>query len=358
MNKKRISALLLTGIMTFSMGRTVFAAGETTPPVVNNGNNVSITKNFEMSEGLSIPTVVFNFSVTSITNDAPKASIQNIEYNGMDQEAAVDGKIVISKDSAITFEGAFPHAGVYEYNVKEEKGNIEGVTYSTETYRLRVYVKNGEKNLIIDSMTAEKGTETGENLNKVGKMEFTNVYRKDARLEISKKTEGAFADKTKKFDFNIKLYASKTETNQSRKYEGKIGNQTITFSSGDQGQTFQLADGESLVFENLPVGTKYVVEEIGATDGYTPTVNVIENDITTVPNKTVSEEDGITSAKDNTTKNLVGEKTNQVTFTNTYKNIPITGVIMNNLPFIAIIGIALGVLIVLAVIKKQRVVRR
>ncbi len=358
MNKKRISALLLTGIMTLSMGTGVFAQGDAVPPSVNNGKTVSITKNFEMAEGLSTPNVMFKFTAENVTIDGPKATIREIVYAPTDVVDKADGKITISKKSNIEFDAEFPHAGVYEYRIKETSENIEGITYSTDVYYLRVYVKNTEQGLLVDKMTAEKGTETGNAQNKVAEMQFINIYRKDAKLEITKNTKGDFADKKKKFDFKIKLYPSKTETNPNPTYEGKIGNQTINVSCGEQGVEFKLADGESLVFDKLPVGTRYVVEEIGAADGYTPSVNVIENAEATVQNKTAQEAEGLTSVKEGTTNNLVGENENKVTFTNTYKDVPITGVIMNNLPFIAVIGVALVALISLAVIKKQRGSRR
>ena len=54
-------------------------------------------------------------------------------------------------------------------------------------------------------------------------------------------------------------------------------------------------------------------------------------------------------------KNLVGEATNQVTFVNTYRDdVPVTGIIMNNLPFILLIGVAILAFGTLAFLKKRR----
>ena len=69
MNKKRLSALLLTGIMMMSMGTSVFAADNT--PSVDADGKVSVMKDFEMAEGLSAPTATFQFTATPITVDAP-----------------------------------------------------------------------------------------------------------------------------------------------------------------------------------------------------------------------------------------------------------------------------------------------
>ena len=56
--------------------------------------------------------------------------------------------------------------------------------------------------------------------------------------------------------------------------------------------------------------------------------------------------------------NLVGENDNKVTFVNTYNDTPITGIIVNNLPFIALIGIAVAAFGSLAIIKRKRVSKR
>ena len=53
--------------------------------------------------------------------------------------------------------------------------------------------------------------------------------------------------------------------------------------------------------------------------------------------------------------NLVGEKENRVTFVNTYKDVAVTGIITNNMPFIVLAGLLASAIIVLAVAKKKNV---
>lgn len=53
---------------------------------------------------------------------------------------------------------------------------------------------------------------------------------------------------------------------------------------------------------------------------------------TATVNKTASSEPASLATADGNATNLVGEKENTVDFTNTYKNVPITGVIMNHMP--------------------------
>ncbi len=367
-SKKRLGALLLAGTMIMGMSTTAFAQGETqNTPQVGTGTeqkpaSASITKDFEMAEGLDIPTVTFNFSVSAdkSTPDAPTATINPISYSKADNKDNLtdQGKYVISKDMQITF-GTFPHAGEYLYTVEETKGDAKGVTYSTDKYTLRVQVANGANNsLYVKSITAEKGTNTGNVNNKVAKILFTNTYRKNGSLTIEKNTTGDLADKTMKFDFTITFEKSATEET--------LGNftGTITRKKGGKPETvpgqngtfnFALADGDKIVFDNLPVGTKYEVQEKGVPkDGYTPSITVLENNVETIKDKKGNETDNLSSLNQNK-KNLVGEKPNKVTFVNTYRDdVPVTGIIMNNLPFILLIGVAVLAFGTLAFLKKRR----
>ena len=350
-NKTKFGALVLAGTMMFSMGTSAFAAEV---PTVDKNGQASITKDFVMAEGITTPASTFKFTAVSNTPDAPTATIKDITFVDTDDGTLQKGIKTVSKDSAITF-GDFPHAGEYVYTVKETAETATGVEYSTDTYTLRVYVKNGDDGLEIRNMTAEKGTSDGTE-EKVSEMKFTNTYRKDAALEITKVTTGELADKTKDFDFTITITPSKTETNQESSYTGKIGEEDVTVNA-NQPTTFQLHDGETLKFDSLPAGTRYVVTEEGEEDGYTPSVTVLENGTATVTDKEASSDaEGISSANTQAT-NLVGEGENSVTFTNIYKEVPLTGIFMNNLPFVIVIGIAVLALGALAILKKQRSAR-
>lgn len=359
MNKKGLGTLLLTGALLVSANTSVFAAQVPTvgTGTEDNGATVSVTKNFEFAEGISTPQVTFNFSVTKVTQDAPNATITGIAYTK--DEAAGDvkgGKYTISKDSQIAF-GTFPHAGMYEYKVTETNDGVEGITYSTTEYILRVYVANkADGSTYIKTITAE------DNQTKKDKVLFTNTYVKNGgsetpdsgskALKIEKQTTGDLADKTKKFTF--KLILTKAATTNETTVTGKIGTREVEFTYGQE-KEFELSDKEALVFETLPAGTRYVVTEVGVEDGYVPTVNVIENGAKN-PEKKGNDKDDLTSVKGGEQSNLVGENENKVVFVNDFSddNVPITGIIENNMPFILLIGVGASAFGVLAAAKKRK----
>ena len=345
-NKKKLGALILAGTMLLSMGTTAFAAGEPTAPDVNQNGTVPITKEFEMADGLKTPAATFKFTATSTTEGAPTATIGDVSFTEEQPRTLKGEKYVLEGTTAISFQGTWPHAGEYVYTVTEKQESMPNVTYDASSYTLRVYVINGTNGLEVEKITAQ-----GAN-GKTDKILFTNTYAKnDATLTIEKNTEGDYADKTRKFDFEITF--TKSPMSDQTTFTGTIGAQSVEYTAG-QTKTFKLADGEKLVFNNLPVGTTYMVKELAATDGYTPKVTVVENKTTTVTNKTVQETEALDTLKENGKNNLVGENENKVTFTNTYKDVAVTGIVMNNLPFILLVAVAIVAFVSLAVIKRRR----
>lgn len=345
-NKKKLGAFVLAGTMLLSMGTTVFAAGEPTVPDVNSNGQVPITKEFEMADGLKTPAATFKFTATPTTEGEPTATIADVSFTEGQAGTLKGEKYVLEGKTAISFTGTWPHAGEYVYTVAETQESMPNVTYDTSSYTLRVYVINGTNGLEVEKITAQ-----GAN-GKTDKILFTNTYAKNnATLTIEKNTEGDYADKTRKFDFEITF--TKSPMSDQTTFTGTIGAQSVEYTAG-QTKTFKLADGEKLVFNNLPVGTTYMVKELAATDGYTPKVTVVENKTTTVTNKTVQETEALDTLKENGKNNLVGENENKVTFTNTYKDVAVTGIVMNNLPFILLVAVAIVAFVSLAVIKRRR----
>jgi len=339
MKFKKFKTAAAAGLMAavMCMGTVVSAAD--TPTV-----DAEIQKDFQIAEGITVPDITFTFTFAGVEADAPAISAKTVAYSNAD--TVTSG--ISSKTVAEIFRGVtFPHAGVYTYTVQETAGktSVENgtVTYDGSVYTVRVYVRNTENGgLAIDQITAAKGAE-GQEV-KQSEIKFVNKFEKKTNLVVKKNTVGDLADKTKAFTFNVTFTKPAT-------YDGSTfvsGNDTYTFG---QEYTFTLADGGQKVFSNLPAGTRYVVTEVGSADGYAPSVTVVENGKQTV-NKTAADADSLATAETGKT-NLAGEGTNTVTFTNTYKDVPITGIIMNNLPFVILILAAAAGIVGYLVIRRR-----
>lgn len=341
MKFKKFKTAAAAGLMAavMCMGTVVSAAD--TPTV-----DAEIQKDFQIAEGITVPDITFTFTFAGVEADAPVISAKTVDYSNADTvTSGISSKTVAEIFSGVTF----PHAGVYTYTVQETAGetSVENgtVTYDGSVYTVRVYVKNTENGgLAIDQITAAKSGAAGTE-EKQDAIKFVNKFEKTTSLTVAKHTKGALADKTKAFTFKVTFTKPAT-------YDGSTfvsGNDTYTFG---QEYTFTLADGGQKVFSNLPAGTRYVVTEVEAADGYAPSVTVVENGTQTVTNKTAADADSLATAETGKT-NLAGEGTNTVTFTNTYKDVPITGIIMNNLPFVILILAAAAGLVGYLVIRRK-----
>ena len=324
------------------------ASAETVPTVftgkAGSAVNIPIVKVLQLPEGASVPTETFTFTLEAVTEDAPTATVAMPDFSGNDSPGEPEGGICLMEKSAnIVFGSVFPHAGIYEYEVTEVRGATDGMAYSSDSYTLRLYVANAaDGSLYIKNVTAEHGGEKAEDVS------FVNTYTKNSSLEISKTTVGDYADKTRKFEFSI-TFDRIGMGNEDATVTGNLDNGGQLVCKVDKAMTFELADGEKLVFDSLPVGTRYTVTETAAEDGYVPSVQVVENSVEGGV-RTAADADALASAEDGAT-NLVGEGTNSVAFTNTQNDVPLTGILLKNAPFV--VAIAAGALLLIGFVVRS-----
>ena len=392
------------GVPTFADDNdvaTAKATGETSA-------KVSINKVLNIAEGITTPEATFTFTFTPKTgtssNGAPyetisdsngKIAAKNVVYSKSD--LLQPNQTSIKKDTGNIFESVtYTHAGEYVYTVAETQNvgwaqilknsvAIDSMTYDNRSYEMHVIVKNKQSSgvyissvyfkLVSTSSTAKvKPSEKGE-LYKYDL--FVNTYRKNAgkitnpneptpnkpkpenfnpgakSLVIKKLVEGDSADKTK--DFTFKLTFTKASTDDQGTFVGQVGSTSYTFENGKE-KTITLHHDQSLVFDNLPAGTRYKLVESGS-QGYKATASYNENGV--IRNQT-----GTASADFTQTSILVGEKTNDNTITNSLRkvnkntitnsvqDVTPTGLLIDNLPFILMIGLGLAGFVVLS--KKRR----
>ncbi|MDK8111856.1 DUF7601 domain-containing protein [Streptococcus oralis] len=380
------------GVPTFADDNdvaTAKATGETSA-------KVSINKVLNIAEGITTPEATFTFTFTPKTgtssNGAPYETIdssngqitdKNVSYSGTDVLAT--GQTSIKKETGDIFrEVNYTHAGEYVYTVAEKQNvgwkviqkngsPIDFMTYDNRNYEMHVIVKNKTTGGTYISSVYFKQVSPSVN-GKVKPSEsgttykydlFTNIYRKNAgkitdpnepnpnkpnvskvdpnakSLVIKKVVSGATADKSKDFTFKLTFTKASTETSQS--ITGKIGETSKTFVYGQE-TTITLRHDQSLVFDTIPAGTRYKLVETGS-QGYTASAAYKENGASKNQAGTVSTnftQDSI----------LIGEKPNDNTITNSLPDVTPTGLLIDNLPFILMIGLGLAGFVVLS--KKRR----
>ncbi len=358
--KKKLHALFLALAMVLALGSPASAAEV---PTIGTGTEpwdacAVVTKELVLAEGISVPCVTFQFELTPVTSDAPEATIAPITYPARDSSDYTQdetGLIRITQSSPIVF-APFTHAGLYEYTLKEIANTYSGegtMAYSEDVYTLRVYVANKyDGSVYIQTITAEK------DFVKQSEIRFTNIFSKPAQLEISKETVGDLANKQHSFDFVIKFNAPATscETEFIGHTDGPDGVE-VRCPVGQE-VAFTLYDGQKLNFDDLPAGTRYVVTELAAKDGYIPSVTVTENGQVFQTKYATMDDEAMTSLSPDATDNLVGEEDNKAAFVNIYQDIPITGVDTNELPFFLLIAAAAAAFTLLLVLKRRDSVHR
>jgi len=288
-----------------------------------------------------------------------------------------------------TFEGTDGNDGDYE----------ETMLYSETKYIVRVYVESKSgggtyvevvtvhqiiKNAQNDEIEGLKVDPTpggdGENYD-YSQMIFRNTYYREtgetdptdpdsAALVISKTVLGAYSNlETLYFDFWIKITNPAVGFNGDEKYkayvmEKKVDDANVTyvnvtsdkngaitvngsdtyieFTSGTT-RTVKLLHNQYLVFQPLPVGSTFAVEE-QAMLNYTPEyyLTSLNNN-----NKKITGAQSLplgfpsTAYSETNTDKYIGVKNNRADFINRYMNVTPTGISVDDLPYIAIIGLVL-----------------
>lgn len=344
-----------------------------------------LTKELTIPENIAAPAGTFSFDVTkkgvgndtngacdtSRSGECPQITLPQISFSGADKGSA-SNNIVKSQDIMAAIKAVtYPHAGIYYYDIKES-GDIAGITNSQAEYTLQVHVINSGSDLVVKGITVNqnKTDDGGAADTKVdptpnpthGAFRFVNKYEEMTKVKIEKTVSGEYADKTKGFEFDISVTLPATSAATEVHYEDAEGNtQTLTITGRQGTISPTLTHGQDITFTDLPVGSTYTVTERGtSTTNYTPTAVVTghgtagtaapgtagTNYAVTVDGKTnllVAREDANTS--------------NVTSVLNSYYTPTITGFLIDNLPFILLIGAAGGGIVFLLLKRRRRMVR-
>ena len=426
----RIAGFAISIAICLGTAAPVFAAEG---PITGEPAEAAITKVFKMPTGTVTPEQDFTFSFTKLgtgeydkmnTDGAAKAAmpalgdiIIKFDPNDTDDKPYADSGIdsenpandtgvrTIIKEADIfsgTEDLTWPHAGVYNYQVKETtKGKYTSkveLICSEAVYDIAVYVKENESgtlyvHAISVRIKANDESNAGANQgDKTDKLTFTNSYLQknptivpptdpeNSVLTISKMVSGDYANKDQYFEFKITVTRPAIIVDGTPMYKAylvengaivspivpsslvgtgvmilndEIDRNCILFTSGTTG-TVSLKSGQSLSFFDLDVGSTFKVTETGA-EGYTAGYTVTHNNNGPESEKTSGAEGasfGFPNSNDLTNK-YVGQSRNSAEFTNTYKLVTPTGVSVDDLPFIALFGIVIGAAAAYAAVKSR-----
>ena len=309
----------------------------------------------------------------------------------------------------------FPHAGVYVYEITEKSrtnATIDSdpnqeLTYSQAKYTLNVYVGNApsgtgtyiyalgtvynttDDNASAGDVKVDPTPGTSNISGKYSQMMFTNTYvhtngpvdpedpitppvdpgdPDNATLTVSKTVAGTLGDKTAYFDLSATITPPALQQNVPTAYRAYVvdsANAVVTTASNGtiagsdefgnyleiapgSPTSFKLMDGQRLVVVNAAVGSTYTVTE-SASD-HVPSVIVTTKSVVTTPTPSSA---AVRNPLD-TGSQHVGEPTNTVAFTNTRDLPALTGLSMNDLPFVGLIVLTLGALGAYIVVKSRK----
>ena len=357
MFKKNIKPILMAGALALATAVSPVLADDYTTDTNGNkyisGSTVYLTKNFTVEPIIGDVNEEFEYTISTAQSHAPSATI------------ASEGKLTFTntdtKTLAVTFDATQPFkdgdtvvAGRYTYTLTESDQGSEAVTTEGATsYTITVRVVNSNSAepgaLEVDQITV---VATGDNTNTKTTPNFVNHYNEYADLTVGKEVTGKGANVADAFNFTIEITLPETyygTSNLTKEFtvtgsngqtvtsDADVVNGKISFASNTVTLTGTMKDNDRVVIANLPAGTTYKVSEKN-TDYYeTYTLNGSESAIEGTATNTLTLSNADAS----------------VIFTNDKGSNPLTGVIVNNMPYIALLGASGAGLVVLAASKKR-----
>ena len=360
--KKLISILVAFAMMAALAVTTAFAAD---PAPTGTADSAKLVKYLDLDDGVvANNSLVFNFTFTNEAN-AQDVVTTSIPYTGM------TNNIGTKAISAIFANYTFPAAGEYIFDVAETAATHatwdatnETVTEDSATYKVHLYVKNTDNGLAIDKVTVEDAQGNKVDPTDVDPTDgtkgfsFTNVYTKELKddntgdntglIDVTKTVSGDYGDKTFEFSFELNYTLPDNDPNAVVKYkvlEDGTGEATATEQTATNGKIpFTLKHGDKLIITQAPQGLKWNTEELWTTAATTGLQNADKY------STTANGADGRTTTEATLTTN------GAAAYINTLDNDDITptGILMNNLPYIALALVAIGGLVAYVAVRRRQ----
>ena len=347
----RIAASFVATAMLATMA-IVPASAEGSEPTVDNSYTYASGNTFTIEKNLSVPANVLTPDTTITFNVAAAMPSSNQMMNNIVVEQGVDNAVTMTSganfDTETTVDGTnvdrivtenasfsvditkFNHAGIYKYTVSEVNGGYEGLTYTTVTKDLYVFIENDASAANKLKVAYTMLTATGDTSDKDNS--FDNKYGKDNDnqdtiydLSLTKQITGSAADMRDEFKFTITVDGNV----EGEKYILQNGTEYEIITSGTPVEV-DLGDDEYVTIYGLSANDKYtIVESYGDKVGYSTTATVNDASYTFQDPLTV------TTAQDTT---ITSDQT--VVYTNDKGSSAPTGIVMDIAPYAVLVVIA------------------
>ena len=366
-----IMAMAATGDATTTSEATdEGAATGTTGAADNLRDSAIVTKVVTTAaDGVTVPDREFTFTATlqngsnsnyngiKAPSTAPTEKTVTITKTNDNRSKSTEGTIEFEKDKQLDI-------GFYVYLLTENDLGTDkpndldnegyGWTKDTTAYQVTIFKSNTDTTKY--AIRKVNGDETlGD---KVNTADFNNKFTKkgnkpgDASLKITKKVVNPEYAKDQSWDFTLKFTPDPVnEGILTDGITGMIGNDTYTFTKDNDGNysgTVKLTKDQTITFANIPAGTKYSLFE-NAYEGDTPTAKSVEN------GQNVSVDNGAQGTEYTIKTNAVigSEGENSVEVTNNYQAVTVTGVVLNNMPFIVMMAAAAAAIFGYVALKRK-----
>lgn len=358
---KRLLSIMLVLMLVLSMTATAFA---TETGKEESEPEAYLTKQYNDPVGRE---ATFSFDVEQDKNGGPKLTIADISFDA----EAKGGK----KASKLVFETP-TEANNFSYFVTENstvKPGLDDPTHekmlmSKAKYKVTISVVETARGvfainkIVVDKVLDDNGdpatgkVDAGDIGQPTGFI-FVNTYAKEAGSDVPGFTSGSLTitkevvDNTVDTEFEFKLTYTLPESYGTvnpftPKAERSDGTTVIMYGPGSS-IPFTLGNGQSLKITGLPVGTFVNVTETKAAY-YQPKVTAMIGGSRTVTTAT-GVGDGIAVDLE-----ALAAGENTVTVTNTYIFTPPAGVILNVLPYVLMVAIAGGMIVLFTVMKRRK----
>ena len=299
--------------------------------------SLTVTKKVESSGNAAAPAnAEFTFRLT-VSDDVKVYSKVKLTKNGED----ITEKSVVSG-----------HKNQWEFTLKNGRSvHISGIRIDDENVKVEEIINDSHyttkykvgTDAEMESTTAAIPTATlSANQNSGTTVEFTNTYSVPnlSSMTIHKKVTGAFGERTKDFTFSVTLTDANNLT--VRGVNHSFSNPATTGALTN----FKLKHGEYVTLEEIPIGTTITITETGAKDYDTSATNYKVDSNKKFIYEVVADENGnaVLRSKDNK-QTVTG---NAITVENNFDGTPDTGVLLDTLPYLILLAVAVagGVLVV------------